>query len=104
MRQMPCPPILFFSACFPLNAQQTRPTPQDPQAISLLNQTLAVRGRVTAIKGVTDYAASGTSTYHEPQDIQTSVTVQGLGLDEFRLVANLPAGRRSWAIQNGKEH
>ena len=91
----------------PVRAQQTQqsttvpPAPKDPQAVSILNQSLNAAGGVTAIQAIADYTATGNITYHWNPEVQGNVTVRGLGLDEFRLDANLPTGTRSWAIQYG---
>jgi len=77
------------------------PAPKDPQAISVLNQALAVAGGPSAIGAITDYTATGNVTYYWGQDVQGSVTVRGLGMDEFRLDATLPSGVRSLAISGG---
>lgn len=74
---------------------------QDPQAVSVLNQALTTAGGAQGLKTVLDYKASGNITYHRGSDVQGSVTVIGLNTTEFRLDANLPAGTRSWSINQG---
>jgi hypothetical protein len=89
----------------PQQAQQvTTPLPalQDPQAVSVLNQTLSVAGGAAAIKAVTDYTATGNITYNWNPEVQGSVTVRGLGLDQIRVDANLPRGLHSWVISEGQ--
>ncbi len=83
--------------------QTTTPTPepQDPQAVSVLNQALAVAGGTAAIRAVQDYTATGTISYPSQQDGQGPVTIQGMNGTEFRMDANLPAGTRSWAVAEG---
>jgi hypothetical protein len=78
------------------------PAPKDTQAISILNRALAVAGGATAIAAITDYTANGNITYRSDQDVQGSVTVLGLGLNQYRLDASLPKGVRSWAVTDGR--
>jgi hypothetical protein len=92
----------------PVMAQQTQQSttapsaPKDPQAVSILNQALAVAGGTAAIKAITDYTSSGSITFHQIQDVQGTVVVRGLGLGEFRQDSTLPMGVRSFAISNGQ--
>jgi hypothetical protein len=92
----------------PIWAQQTQtattptPAPQDPQAVSVLNQALVVAGGSAAINAIVDYTATGNATYHWNPDVQGSVTVRGLGLDAFRLDASLSTGVRTWIVYEGQ--
>lgn len=83
------------------SGQPQTPAPQDPQAVSVLNQALTAAGGVTAIRAITDYTATGTISYPSQQDAQGPVTILGLNGTEFRMDANLPAGTRSWAVAEG---
>jgi hypothetical protein len=77
------------------------PAPQDAQAVSALNQTLAVAGGTAAIRAIQDYTATGTISYFSQQDAQGPVTIEGMNGTEFRMDANLPVGTRSWAVADG---
>jgi hypothetical protein len=93
------------SAWAQLAQQATIPasTPKDPQAVSVLNQALAVSGGTTAIEAVTDYTATGNVTYHwAGKDVQGSVTVNGRGSDQVRVDTNMPGGARSLVTSQGK--
>ena len=98
--------LLFFYISG--QAQQTQPgtapppAPKDPQAVTVLNQALAVAGGTTAIAAITDYTAKGNITYNWNPQAQGSVTVQGLGLNQYRVDASLPKGVRSSAVTNGQ--
>lgn len=91
----------------PVWGQQTQPgtapppAPKDPQAVSVLNQALAVAGGAAAIAAITDFTATGNITYNWNPQEQGSVTVRGLGSDEIRVDASLSGGVRSWAIHDG---
>jgi hypothetical protein len=84
-----------------LVGQSASTVTQDPQAISVLNQALTASGGAQALKAVLDYKASGNISYHYGSDVQGTVTIMGLNTTEFRLDANLPAGIRSWSINQG---
>lgn len=107
MRLTPFLPVLFLLN-IQLNAQQSQPNtatpsvaPQDPQAVSVLNQALSGAGGAQALKAVTDYTGSGNITYHGNPDAQGTVTIKGLGSVAVRLDATLSTGIRSWAINEG---
>lgn len=93
---------LLFSTSLFAQDQQPPPAPQDPQAVSILNQVLSTAGGVTAITALGDYTATGSVTYHWDQDVQGTVTILGLGSAEIRFDANLPGGVRSMAIDGGQ--
>ena len=81
---------------------QPTPAPRDVQAVNVVNQALNVAGGLAAILAVNDYTASGNISYHQGQnqDVQGSVIMSGLGLNEFRLDATLQAGVRSFAVNS----
>lgn len=78
------------------------PAPKDPQAISVLTQALAVAGGATAVIAIADYKATGNITFSGSPQVQGSVTVQALGLNQCRFDATLPSGARSWAVTEGR--
>jgi hypothetical protein len=78
------------------------PAPKDPQAVSVLNQALGAAGGAVAIKAVSDYTATGNITYNWNPVEQGSVTVLGLGFDQFRVDANLSRGVHSSVISAGQ--
>ena len=96
--------LVFLSCIFlsatAASAQQTPTTvTKDPQAVSILTQSLNAAGGVAAIGTIQDYTASGTITYNwTDQPIQGPVTVRGKGLTGFRIDATLPAGIQTLAI------
>ena len=100
--------LCFLLFNISLWGQQTQPgiapppAPKDPQAITIVSQALSVAGGTTAIAVINDYTATGNITYHSDQGVQGSVTVQGLGLNQYRLDASLPKGVRSWAVTDGR--
>lgn len=83
-------------------SQLQPPAPQDPQAVSVLNQALVAAGGTAAINAITDYSATGNVTYYWNPEAQGTVTVIGLGQNQSRLDAYLPSGIHSEAIQDGQ--
>jgi len=94
-------PSLLLVVCLPLSAQQTPTAPQEPQAVSVLTQTVTSAGGAPALKAVTDYTGSGTITYQGNPDVQGPVSIKGLNSVAVRLDATLPTGVRSWVIHDG---
>jgi hypothetical protein len=102
MRVLRFLPFIFLFS-FPFYAQQTAPAPQDPQAVSILNQALAVAGGVTAIAAITDYTATGSGTWYQASDhtFEGTVTISGTASGQLRFDAHLPTGVRSYAVNHG---
>ena len=96
--------LLALSGRAQQSQQSTTPTPapQDPQAVSVLNQALAVAGGAPLIKTISDYTATGNVTYHWNPEAQGPVTIRGFGLGQIRIDANLPSGTHSEAILDGQ--
>jgi hypothetical protein len=101
---------------FPVWAQQARtpttssgdqmatvmsPAPQDPRAVSTVNQALLAAGGLSAIRAIADYTGTGTITYRMPGQPQGSLTIRGTTLDQVRMDATLAGGVRSQAISDG---
>jgi hypothetical protein len=78
------------------------PAPQDPEAVSVLTQALALAGGTAAIEAIADYTATGNITCDANPAAQGSVTVLALGVEQVRLDANLPRGVRSFSISAGQ--
>jgi hypothetical protein len=86
-----------------VRAQQPLPTAtKDPQAVAVLTQTLVAAGGLSALAAIQDVTGTGQITYFQPQNFQSSVTVRGRELDQFRLDATLPSGISAQAISNGQ--
>jgi hypothetical protein len=74
---------------------------KDPQAVNILNEALVAAGGTQAISAIADYQATGNITYRGSHDTQGTVTIKGLGSRSVRIDANLPAGVRSWSVNDG---
>jgi len=92
-----CALILFVPAS---RAQQaSTASVRDPQALGTLQQCLAAAGGAQAISAIRDFTGTGNITYFwAGQQVTGTATVLGLGLQDFRLDANLPEGTRSWIV------
>ncbi|HKS80570.1 MAG TPA: hypothetical protein VJR23_03620 [Candidatus Acidoferrales bacterium] len=97
--------VSIFGICLleGIAESQTQATAtKDPQAISVLNQSLNAIGGLSAIAGIQDYTGSGTITYYwADQPVQAPVTIRGMGLEDYRVDASLPEGTRTWACSDG---
>lgn len=95
---------LIFLVSAQLSSQPTSTTVQrDPQAVAVLQQTIAAMGGGTAIGSVQDFTGSGTITYYwAGAEVNCAVTLRGKGGEEFRLDSNLPQGTKSWAVSDGQ--
>ncbi|HEX9272996.1 MAG TPA: hypothetical protein VGA01_12360 [Candidatus Binatia bacterium] len=74
---------------------------RDPQAVSVLSQTLNAAGGIKALTAVQDFSGTGTVTFYWANQETGSVTVQGRGADQFRMDAVLPEGVRSVLVNDG---
>lgn len=94
--------ISFLSARL-VGQQGTPPTAaRDPQALSVLERSLNAAGGTDSLGKIRDYVASGKIVYYwAGEEVEGHVILQGRGIGQFRLEANLPRGVRSWAINNG---
>jgi hypothetical protein len=72
---------------------------QDPQAISVLTQSLTAMGGLSAVNGIQDYTETGTITYNWANaPVQAPVTVQSMGVTTFRFDSSLSNGTQTWAV------
>lgn len=74
---------------------------RDPQAVSVLMQSLNAAGGVSAFSAIQDFTGNGTITYNwADQQVQALVTVRGMGTSNFRVDAALSNGTRTWAASD----
>jgi hypothetical protein len=85
------------------NAQVAAPVvTKDPQALSVLTQSLSTVGALPTINAIQDYTGTGTITYSwAGQEVQGAVTVHGKSLSDFRMDANLAQGIQTLAVRGG---
>jgi hypothetical protein len=95
--------VVVVSAAAQQPAAPTIQAPQrDPQALSVLRQTLNAAGGATAIAAMQDFTAKGTITHFwAGEEVTAPATLRGRGTTQVRLDSNLPAGPRSWAVNHG---
>ena len=91
--------VFLFLAPF---AQGQTTVSRDPQAVSLLTQSVNAAFGSTGLSTYRDFTATGTITYFWAGDqVLGSATVKGRGPAEFRIDASLPMGTRSYAVNYG---
>ena len=76
------------------------PATKDPQAVSIVNQTLSAAGGTQAVKVIASYIGTGNVTQSGAggATVQGTVTVRGEGLNKFRMDTTFPSGERSEVI------
>ena len=71
---------------------------RDPQALTILTQTLAAAGGRELLTSFQDLTETGTATYYLEQEVTGSVIVKERGLHQIRVDADLPEGRRRTVV------
>lgn len=88
---------------FSTSSQQSSPTAtKDPQAVSVLGQSLVAAGGISAVETVQDVTGTGNITYAQTLNAQGSVIVRAKGLDELRIDADITTGLRAQVMNNGQ--
>lgn len=67
---------------------------RDPQALTILTQSIAAGGGQQLLVSVQDLTETGTITYNWAEPVTGNVTVKSRGLHQFRIDADLPKGTR----------
>jgi hypothetical protein len=82
---------------------QAPPVPaRDPQAVSLLTQSLLAAGGLPAIAAVLDFKATGNVTYYwAGQDVTGTTTIKGRGTTQFRIDSAVSDGNYTLLVNNG---
>ena len=78
----------------PQTAVAQNPVQRDPQALTILAQTITAGGGQELLASIQDFTETGTITYYWADQITGDVTIEGRGLHQFKVVADLPKGRR----------
>src|SRR5256885_3600002 len=99
MRSLPFLALLIFISVVCVAKQQTAVSGQsihrDEQALGILIQAINAAGGESILTKIRDIAGSGSITYYWTDDeVVGDVTIKARGLDQFRLDARLPTGRR----------
>jgi hypothetical protein len=112
VRQLCAVVLIVFIVVLPvaMSAQQTQPTStppavRDAQALGLLQQALSSAGVTSLAAQVQDFTETGTITYFwAGQEVSGSVTLRGLGMNDFRLDAALASENQSlsWAVSDSQ--
>lgn len=104
MRIAPPLVLLLTTVLLPIPNVAQQPIPQrDPQALSLLANSLVMAGGARGIPSTEGFTASGTIVYFwAGEKVSAQATVRARGADQFRLDADLPEGKRSYALSRGR--
>jgi hypothetical protein len=97
---------LFFTGCMLIGVagQQTKAAgvTRDSQAITVISQAVNAAGGAEAIRTIHDLTGTGAITYFWGEhEVTGKVTIRTRGNDKLLVRANLPAGDRVWAVNNG---
>jgi hypothetical protein len=95
--------LLFMSiGLFAQVQAPVAPPARDAQAIAILEKAIAAAGGTSRIVSLQDFAATGKIIYYwAGEEVKGTATIRGRGTDQFRLDADLPTGKRSWAVSRG---
>ncbi len=81
------------------SSSSTQTPVRDPQALTILNNSIAAVGGLAAVGNIQDYTGTGNITFFWANDpVQAQVTVRGMGTGYYRYDAALPDGTRTWAV------
>jgi hypothetical protein len=89
--------------CFaPKMASGQNSVQRDPQALTIIAQTIAACGGQEALASIQDLTETGAVTYNWTEPVTGDVTVKSRGLHHLRVDADLPKGRRTTIVnENG---
>lgn len=98
--------LIFTLPGVPTSPQASSPSAppprRDPQALTVLGQSLNTAGGATRLGAIQDFTGTATITYNwAGEAVPGSVTVYGKGLTEFRMDANVSSGTQNFIV-NGQ--
>jgi hypothetical protein len=93
--------FILFVAIFLTAENPAKNIHRDGDAIEILTRAVAAAGGLQALSNVRDLTESGEVTFHWGEGHTGAVTIQALGGDRFRMEADLPEGKRTWAVRAG---
>jgi hypothetical protein len=94
-----CATVLWLLAMTTAIAQEV--VQRDPQALTILTQTIAAGGGLETLASIQDLTETGTVTYNWAGPVTGTVTVKSRGLHQFKIDADLPKGRQT-AVVSGE--
>lgn len=74
------------------------PVQRDQQALAILAHSIAAAGGLEQLTSIQDFTETGTVTYYWTGQPTGNITVKSRGLQQFRIDADLPEGRRSTVV------
>ncbi len=97
--------VVFFTVvatCASLSSQERpKPRQRDPMLLDVLARVVNAAGGAQALATVRDLTESGEITFHWAEEVKGSVIIHALGTNRFRMEADLPEGKRTWAVKAG---
>jgi len=97
MKAWACGLWLCMWVCGPTTVAQTT-IQRDQQALTIIAQIITAGGGQDALLSIQDITASGTVTYYGADQTTGNATIKSRGSNQFRLDADLPAGRRTTVV------
>ena len=85
----------------PKTAFAQNPVQRDPQALTILAQTIKAGGGQELLLSILDFTETGTITYNWADSVSRDITVKSRGLHQFRIDVDLPKGTRTTVV-NGE--
>ena len=73
---------------------------RDQQAVTILTQTIAAGGGQEVLTSIQDFTETGTVTYDWADQVTGNVTVEGRGLNQLKIEAELSGGTRKAVIDH----
>lgn len=90
---------LWLLAPVTVSAQNT--VQRDPQALTIIKQTIAASGGQQLLSSIQDFTETGMVTYNFADPVTGNVTLKCRGLHQLRIDADLPKGRRTTVVNGG---
>lgn len=92
---------VVLAATFIAAAGSVKQTHRDADAVEILARVVQAAGGPQALASVHDIAESGEITFYWGKDVKGPVSIHSLGGNHFRMEADLPEGKSTWAVNDG---
>jgi hypothetical protein len=81
-----------------LSVQAQTSVQRDQQALAVIAKTVVASGGTEALSTVQDFTATGTITYYWPDAITGTLRLEGRGLNQLKIGADLSTGKRTIVV------
>ncbi|MGB9236803.1 MAG: hypothetical protein WCC04_20535 [Terriglobales bacterium] len=89
---------IYLSFCPSKTAWSQDSVQRDPQALTILAQTITAGGGQELLASIQDLTETGTITYNWVDPVTGDVTVKSRGIRQLRVDVDLPKGRRTTVV------